>query len=130
MVLEIQLLQAVRPAATIPIFERKLRQIPLDDDEHARALEEQWMEGLGAGGNELNRGCNRQRAESCANFKYAASSGMYVTLFKGVIAGFFLPFLPLFFFRAESAVFTKQMQMAIIAGCAVNVLYGALRAFA
>lgn len=26
-----------------------------DDDEHARALEEQWMSGLGAGGNDPNR---------------------------------------------------------------------------
>lgn len=54
---------------------------------------------------------------------------MYIILFKGVIAGFFLPFLPLFFFRQEPSVFSKQTQMAIVAGVCVNVLFGALRAF-
>ena len=60
-----------------------------------------------------------------------AGSEMYGTLFKGVIIGFFFPFLPLFFFRAaegETPVFNKQMQMAIVAGLSINILYGALRA--
>jgi hypothetical protein len=47
-----------------------------------------------------------------------------------VIAGFFLPFLPLFFFRAESNIFSRKAQMAIVAGVSINVVYGALRIFA
>lgn len=60
-----------------------------------------------------------------------AGGEMYGTLFKGVIVGFFFPFLPLFFFRAaegETPVFSKRMQMAIVAGLSINILYGALRA--
>ncbi|KAK9894477.1 hypothetical protein P389DRAFT_97058 [Cystobasidium minutum MCA 4210] len=86
-----------------------------DEDEHARALEEQWMDNLGSGANSAN----------------GPGSEMYGTLFKGVIIGFFFPFLPLFFFRApegETPVFSKQMQMAIVAGLSINILYGALRA--
>lgn len=67
---------------------------------------------------------------------------MYTTLFKGVVAGFFFPFSPLFFFSnrggssaaaglvGEGSMFSKRMQMAIVAGLSINVLYGALRAFA
>lgn len=72
------------------------------------------MEGLGAGGADPS----------------SQTAGMYTTLFKGVVAGFFFPFLPLFFFRVEPEVFSKRMQMAIVAGLCINVLYGALRAFA
>jgi hypothetical protein len=56
--------------------------------------------------------------------------GMYRALFKGVVAGFFFPFLPLFFFRRGQTIFSKRMQMAIVAGCSINLLYGTLRAFA
>lgn len=58
-----------------------------------------------------------------------ASSGMYMTLFKGVTLGFFAPFLPLFFFRSENSIFSSRMQMAIVAGMSINILYGALRSF-
>lgn len=65
------------------------------------------------------------------SFIFTATGDMYGTLFKGVIVGFFFPFLPLFFFRAaegEPPVFNKRMQMAIVAGLSINLLYGALRA--
>lgn len=87
-----------------------------DEDEHARALEEQWMDNLGTGGGGDLTG---------------PTGDMYGTLFKGVIIGFFFPFLPLFFFRTgedETPVFSKRMQMAIVAGLSINILYGALRA--
>lgn len=87
-----------------------------DEDAHARALEAQWMDNLGTGG---------------AGDLTGPTGDMYSTLFKGVIVGFFFPFLPLFLLRAaegETLVFSKRMQMAIVAGLSINLLYGALRA--
>lgn len=44
-----------------------------------------------------------------------------MTLLQGVTVGFFIPFLPFFFFRTQ--IFSKRMQMAIVLGAFINVLY-------
>ncbi|KWU41389.1 hypothetical protein RHOSPDRAFT_23129 [Rhodotorula sp. JG-1b] len=62
-----------------------------DEEEHQRALEEQWMSGM-TGLDEAAAG--------------GGGSGHYYSLLKGVCAGFFVPFLPLFFFRTQ--VFSKR----------------------
>jgi len=81
-----------------------------DDDEHARALEDQWMEGL------VNQ---NEAAET-------SPAGVYTTLLQGVCVGFFVPILPLFFFRTQ--VFSRRMQMAIVIGLCCNLGFGLLRA--
>ncbi|GAA5874259.1 hypothetical protein JCM8547_007807 [Rhodosporidiobolus lusitaniae] len=81
-----------------------------DDAEHQRALEEQWMSGMTG------------QEEAGAD---GSTSGHYYSLLKGVCVGFFVPFLPVFFFRSQ--VFTKRMQMAITLGIAMNLVFGLLR---
>ncbi|GAA5877416.1 hypothetical protein JCM16303_003324 [Sporobolomyces ruberrimus] len=81
-----------------------------DDAEHQRALEEQWMSGM--------TGQEEASGDS-------TGTGHYVTLFKGVCVGFFMPFLPLFFFRTQ--VFSRRMQMAIVLGILINLGFGLLR---
>ncbi|GAA6013144.1 hypothetical protein JCM11491_005195 [Sporobolomyces phaffii] len=81
-----------------------------DDAEHQRALEEQWMSGM--------TGQEEASGDS-------TGTGHYVTLLKGVCVGFFMPFLPLFFFRTQ--VFSRRMQMAIVLGILVNLGFGLLR---
>ncbi|KAH9033327.1 hypothetical protein EDB84DRAFT_1588364 [Lactarius hengduanensis] len=84
-------------------------------EEHARALEEQWIDGLGGGGAVLN----------------------------GIIIGFFFPLLPFFFLRApkpaafwesghaldtpESTVFSRRMQMGLVVGFILNIIFGLWR---
>ncbi|KAK4053810.1 hypothetical protein OIV83_001466 [Microbotryomycetes sp. JL201] len=85
-----------------------------DDDEHARALEDQWMEGL-TGQNEAA----------------ASADGLqdryWTTLLQGVCIGFFVPFLPFFFFRSQA--FSRAMSIAIVLGTFINVTFGLLRMF-
>jgi hypothetical protein len=59
---------------------------PLVDEEHARALEEQWIDGLGSGG-----GAGGGSAESDSRAR---------AVLNGIIIGFFFPLLPFFFLRA------------------------------
>ncbi|GAA5984628.1 hypothetical protein JCM11641_004545 [Rhodosporidiobolus odoratus] len=81
-----------------------------DDTEHQRAVEEQWMSGMTG------------QEEAGAD---ASTSGHYYSLLKGVCVGFFVPFLPLFFFRSQ--IFSKRMQMAIVLGIVFNLVFGVLR---
>ncbi|GAA6029382.1 hypothetical protein JCM8097_003648 [Rhodosporidiobolus ruineniae] len=80
------------------------------DAEHQRALEEQWMSGMTG------------QEEAAGD---ASSNGHYISLLKGVCVGFFVPFLPLFFFRSQ--IFTKRMQIAIVLGICINAVFGVLR---
>ncbi|GAA6050073.1 hypothetical protein JCM3770_001356 [Rhodotorula araucariae] len=82
-----------------------------DDAEHQRALEEQWMSGM-TGQDEAAGG-------------ESAGSGNYYSLLKGISIGFFVPFLPLFFFRTQ--LFTRRMQIAIVLGVIINLGFGFLR---
>ena len=56
------------------------------DEEHARALEEQWIDALGSGG-----GSGSASAESDSRAR---------AVLNGIINGFFFPLLPFFFLRA------------------------------
>ncbi|CUA77567.1 hypothetical protein RSOLAG22IIIB_02584 [Rhizoctonia solani] len=101
------------------------------DDEHARALEEQWVDNMDSGlpGADSNEG-----------------EPMYPPYFHGVLVGFFFPLIPMFFLRElppaaffsdnvapveapRSVVFSRRMQMALVAGFFANVLYGTLNYF-
>jgi len=66
-----------------------------DENEHQRALEDQWIEGMG--GSELAA-------------VTGDGSGEYVTLLKGLILGFLFPIIPLFFFR--TSLFSKRFQVS------------------
>ncbi|GAA5883400.1 hypothetical protein JCM3774_004148 [Rhodotorula dairenensis] len=82
------------------------------DEEHQRALEEQWMSGMTG-------------LEEAAAGGGSGEGGHYYSLLKGVCAGFFVPFLPLFFFRTQ--IFSKRMQIAIVLGIVINLAFGFLR---
>ncbi|KAI0667705.1 hypothetical protein C8Q78DRAFT_1052170 [Trametes maxima] len=93
-----------------------------DFDEHARMLEEQWIDSLD--GN-----------SSATQSQTAVSS-----LHNGIVLGFFFPLIPFFFFRSgkpavfweddseqetlSAPVFSRKMQMGIVVGFLLNVLFG------
>lgn len=55
------------------------------DDEHARALEEQWIDSMDSPGT-----------------AYLSQTGTpSISVIQGVIAGFFFPLMPLFFMRKQ-----------------------------
>lgn len=76
-----------------------------DDDEHARALEDQWMDSLGD-----NSAATQPAGGNLSSFDpFDGAQGVYMTLLRGVCIGFFVPFVPLFFFRTQ--VFSQRMQV-------------------
>ncbi|KAL5501287.1 hypothetical protein ACEPAH_8547 [Sanghuangporus vaninii] len=103
---------------------------PLGDDEdyeeHARALEERWIDSLA----------------SDTDSPISPSSAS-TTLLQGLIVGFFFPLLPFFFFHEarpavfwedgrsqeaqSSVVFSRRMQMALILGFVFNITFGMWR---
>ncbi|ORY30538.1 hypothetical protein BCR39DRAFT_528610 [Naematelia encephala] len=114
------------------------------NDEHARALEEQWIEG-----------------DLTAETATTSTEGLYTSILHGLLTGFLFPLIPWPFFRepplpnffdadAEAAhadivstrvaasesvggemlpgvVFGKRMQMGILLGTILNFAFGALR---
>ncbi|SCZ97409.1 BZ3500_MvSof-1268-A1-R1_Chr4-2g07195 [Microbotryum saponariae] len=84
-----------------------------DDDEHARALEDQWMEGL--------TGQNEAAATE------STTEGYWMKMLGGLCVGFFFPFLPFFFFRTH--LFSRTTQMAIVLGVIINVGFAIMRLF-
>ncbi|SCV69269.1 BQ2448_2289 [Microbotryum intermedium] len=84
-----------------------------DDDEHARALEDQWMEGL--------TGQNEAAATE------STTEGYWMKMLGGLCVGFFFPFLPFFFFRTH--LFSRTTQMAIVLGVVINAGFGIMRLF-
>ncbi|KAH9969818.1 DUF2407 C-terminal domain-containing protein [Russula dissimulans] len=106
-------------------------EFPTDEEyeEHARALEEQWIDALGSGGGPTGGSTeSNSRARAVLN---------------GIIIGFFFPLLPFFFLRApkpaafwdsgqaletpESTVFSRRMQMGLVVGFIMNVMFGTWR---
>lgn len=117
---------------------------PTTDDEHARALEEQWIDSL-----------DNANTVSLAQSTSGTSSS---TLLQGIISGLFFPIIPFFFFReSQPAVFwddgtdyealgsvvlscvfptfqirvnfsddlcSKRMQMGLVVGFLVNMFFG------
>ncbi len=63
---------------------------PLQVDEHARALEEQWIDSM----------------DNAGTATLSQSSSSSSAILQGVLVGFFFPFLPIFFMRSQKlAVF-------------------------
>lgn len=118
--------------------------IRTDDQEHARALEDQWMEGAQGdsspdpGAFALSRS-RRLAADDAHRLRWHLYGGRLAraksseadssqTLLQGAIVGFALPLIPFFFFR--TSIFSKRFQMAIMLGVAVNFAFGILQFFA
>ncbi|CAE7231677.1 unnamed protein product [Rhizoctonia solani] len=71
------------PNDTIPDRHAPGSNIGLTDDEHARALEEQWVDNMDSG---LSADSND-------------GEPMYPPYFHGILIGFFFPLIPMFFLR-------------------------------
>ncbi|KAF8198038.1 DUF2407 C-terminal domain-containing protein [Pholiota molesta] len=96
-------------------------------DEHARALEEQWIDNI----------------DNAGSATLSQSSSANSTILQGVLLGFFFPFLPFFFLRGpkpavfwsddselestSNVIFSRRMSMGIIVGFLVNILFGLWR---
>ncbi|OAX33364.1 hypothetical protein K503DRAFT_869599 [Rhizopogon vinicolor AM-OR11-026] len=96
-----------------------------DYDEHARALEEQWIDSM----------------DSVNTATLSAASSQSLIL-RGIVIGFFFPIMPFFFLReakpavfweegehegGESVVFSRRTQVGIVFGFLVNLLFGMWR---
>ncbi|KAF5388837.1 hypothetical protein D9757_005600 [Collybiopsis confluens] len=98
-----------------------------DYDEHARALEEQWIDSL-----------------DNSDISLSNSSNSNSPAMIGIIIGFFFPFIPAFingnkpsqpiFWEdgtenrsTESVVFSRTIQFGLVAGFLVNILFGMWR---
>ncbi|KAN0074663.1 DUF2407 C-terminal domain containing protein [Tylopilus felleus] len=97
-----------------------------DYDEHARALEEQWIDSM----------------DSVGNTPLVQTSAQSMIL-RGIVMGFFFPILPLFFLRdakpaafwddgsevqpTENVIFPRKTQLGIVIGFMVNILFGSWR---
>ncbi|KAF4621039.1 hypothetical protein D9613_000362 [Agrocybe pediades] len=96
-------------------------------DEHARALEEQWIDSM----------------DNVGTATLSQSDSSNAAVLQGVLVGFFFPFLPLFFLRnrkpavfwqdgseaeqTSSVIFSRRMSMGITVGFLVNILFGMWR---
>lgn len=96
-----------------------------DFDEHARALEEQWIDSMDNVGT--------------ASLSQSSSQSASMIL-NGIILGFFFPVIPFFFFHenkpavfweegpdhdvADQPPFSKRMQMGIVIGFLMNLVFG------
>ncbi|KDQ62820.1 hypothetical protein JAAARDRAFT_190093 [Jaapia argillacea MUCL 33604] len=101
-----------------------------DLDEHARALEEQWIDSLDTPSSAVSS---------------SSSPSPSTTILQGMIIGFFFPIMPLFWFREHkpaifweeegtagerregSVVFSKRMQMGLVVGFLINFSFGLWR---
>ncbi|KAF9528473.1 DUF2407 C-terminal domain-containing protein [Crepidotus variabilis] len=97
-------------------------------DEHARALEEQWIDSMDDAG-------------TAAISQTSVSSNSSVL--QGILLGFFFPFLPFFFMRSQkpavfwedgseqettsNVIFSRRMQMGIAVGFFANLVFGVWR---
>ncbi|KAJ7502878.1 DUF2407 ubiquitin-like domain-containing protein [Mycena galericulata] len=98
-------------------------------DEHARALEEEWIDSLDSAGT--------------ASLSQSSSANNPAFL-QGLLLGFFFPLLPFFFFREShpppvfwedgssyeptgNVIFSKLMQMGLVVGFLINLLFGTWR---
>ncbi|RPA91012.1 hypothetical protein L873DRAFT_1795148 [Choiromyces venosus 120613-1] len=81
-----------------------------DDEENVRMLEDRWIDESAGQGGELADG---------------SPAGSYEDMFLGATIGFFWP-VAVFLMREEE-VFSKRMQMSILAGVLVNLAFCVLR---
>ncbi|KAH8921754.1 hypothetical protein BT69DRAFT_1320591 [Atractiella rhizophila] len=80
-----------------------------DDEETARALEEQWLDSFSS-----NQDLNQE-----------TSQGAYTSILWGSTLGFFIPFLPILFFR--HGIFSTRLQNGIVLGVIINILFAIVR---
>ncbi|KAF8220591.1 hypothetical protein L208DRAFT_1333034 [Tricholoma matsutake] len=96
-------------------------------EEHARALEEQWIDSI----------------DNAGSASLSESSPSNSTVLQGILLGFFVPLIPFFFMRNSkppvfwddgsdyeppaNVIFSKRMQMGLVVGFLVNVLFGMWR---
>ncbi|KAF8443166.1 DUF2407 C-terminal domain-containing protein [Boletus edulis BED1] len=97
-----------------------------DYDEHARALEEQWIDSM----------------DTVSNAPLVQTS-VQSMLLRGIVMGFFFPILPFFFLRdakpaafwddgnevqpTENVILPRRTQLGIVIGFMVNMLFGTWR---
>lgn len=96
-------------------------------DEHARALEEQWIDSI----------------DNAGTASLSQSSPSNITVLQGILLGFFFPLIPFFFMRNPkpavfwddgseyeppgNVIFSRRMQMGLVVGFLVNILFGMWR---
>jgi hypothetical protein len=96
-------------------------------EEHARALEEQWIDSI----------------DNAGSASLSQSSPSNSTVLQGVLLGFFFPLIPFFFMRNSkpavfwddgsdyeppaNVIFSKRMQMGLVVGFLINLLFGMWR---
>ncbi|KAF8070408.1 DUF2407 C-terminal domain-containing protein [Lyophyllum atratum] len=96
-------------------------------DEHARALEEQWIDSI----------------DNAGSASLSQSSPSNITVLQGILLGFFFPLIPFFFMRNPkpaafwddgseyeppgNVIFSRRMQMGLVVGFLVNILFGMWR---
>ncbi|KAF8893887.1 hypothetical protein BD779DRAFT_1753030 [Infundibulicybe gibba] len=127
--------QGIRPPASIGFSEIDIanfrRQFHSQSSsnylDHARALEEQWIDSI----------------DNAGSASLSQSSPTNSSLLQGILLGFFFPLIPFFFMRdtkpatfwedgteSESTgnvIFGKRMQMGLVIGFIVNLLFGMWR---
>ncbi|KAF4577294.1 hypothetical protein EYR40_009346 [Pleurotus pulmonarius] len=96
--------------------------------EHARALEEQWIDSLAS--------------PSGASLASSPSASATSSILQGLVVGFFFPLIPFFFMRKTrsaavwengrdlqegSVIFSRRMQMGLVVGFIVNLMFGLWR---
>ncbi|KAK0212479.1 DUF2407 C-terminal domain-containing protein [Desarmillaria ectypa] len=98
-------------------------------DEHARALEEQWIDSM----------------DNAGTASLSQSGGHNPSMMQGLVAGFFFPIIPLFFIRKthppvfwedgteyeppDSVIFSRPMQVGLVIGFIANIMFGMWRLF-
>ncbi|KAH7915447.1 DUF2407 C-terminal domain-containing protein [Hygrophoropsis aurantiaca] len=96
-------------------------------DEHARALEEQWIDSM----------------DNAGTASMSQTSSSQPMILRGIVIGFFFPIIPFFFLREskpaifwddgsehetfESVIFPRGTQMGIVFGFLVNLMFGTWR---
>ncbi|ORZ01120.1 DUF2407 C-terminal domain-domain-containing protein, partial [Syncephalastrum racemosum] len=81
------------------------------DPEQIRRREEQWMDAVGEG----------------ETLPDGTPQGTYKEMVWGLVLGFFLGIICLFWFR--ESVFTRRHQMGIVAGILINISFGVLHVY-
>lgn len=95
--------------------------------EEARNLEEQWMDNTGQTLPDGSKYC----CTLCCVYRlivlYVATQGTYKEMMWGLMLGFFLGIICLFWFR--ESVFSRRHQMGIVAGILINISFGVLHVY-
>ncbi|KIM45045.1 hypothetical protein M413DRAFT_327737 [Hebeloma cylindrosporum] len=96
-------------------------------DEHARSLEEQWIDSI----------------DNAGSATLSQAGGASTAVLQGVLMGFFFPLIPFFFMwnrkpavfwednseqePTSNVIFSRRMSMGLVVGFLVNILFGMWR---